>query len=276
MVCVSIERILAPNTSEQIRALAQRLNERLRQLSQTLGISLPIYVLFTKLDSITPFAEYVGRLSDEEVKLPIGTLLPTLSLNSGLYTEQAKVMIGARFDQIIYALADFRLAVLGRGGELQNLARAYEFPRDLRKVRTGIVSFLTEVARPSQIGVNPFLRGFFFAGMRAHLVEDIAEVGPAQAAAAVSASATRIFSLAAMHTEQAAPQPRRGGTRKIAQWVFLPHLFSKILLADKAALETSRASTRTSFLKLAAINGEHHHTHRTDADHNFVLQKSLA
>jgi type VI secretion system protein ImpL len=251
VVCVSIERILAPNTSEQIRALAQGLNERLRQLSQTLGISLPIYVLFTKLDNITPFAEYVGRLSDEEVKLPIGTLLSTLSTGSGLYTEQATAMIGARFDQLIYALAEFRMDVLSRGGELQNLARAYEFPRDLRKVRGGIVGFLAEVARPSQIGVNPFLRGFFFAGMRAHLIEDVLEVGPAQqqAAAPVNAGATRIFSLAAMQQEQAAPQPRRGGTRKVAQWVFLPHLFSKILLADKAALEISRASTRTSLLK---------------------------
>ncbi|MGA2850182.1 MAG: ImcF-related family protein [Terracidiphilus sp.] len=251
VVCVSIERILAPNTSEQIRALAQGLNERLRQLSQTLGISLPIYVLFTKLDNITPFAEYVGRLSDEEVKLPIGTLLSTLSSGSGLYTEQATSQIGARFDQLIYALAEFRMDVLSRGGELQNLARAYEFPRDLRKVRAGIVAFLAEVARPSQIGVNPFLRGFFFAGMRAHLIEDVLEVGPAQqqAAAPMNAGATRIFSLASMQQEQAAPQPRRGGTRKVAQWVFLPHLFSKILLADKAALEISRASTRTSLLK---------------------------
>ena len=251
VVCVSIERILAPNTSEQIRALAQGLNERLRQLSQTLGISLPIYVLFTKLDNITPFAEYVGRLTDEEVKLPIGTLLSTLSTGSGLYTEQATAMIGARFDQLLYALAEFRMDVLSRGGELQNLARAYEFPRDLRKVRAGVVSFLAEVARPSQIGVNPFLRGFFFAGMRAHIVEDVLEVGPAQqqAAAPVNAGATRIFSLAAMQQEQASPQPRRGGTRKVAQWVFLPHLFSKILLADKAALEISRASTRTSLLK---------------------------
>lgn len=254
VVCVSIERILAPNTSEQIRALAQSLNERLRQLSQTLGISLPIYVLFTKLDNITPFAEYVGRLSEEEVKLPIGTLLSSLSSGTGLYTEQATALIGTRFDQLLYALAEFRLDVLARGGELQNLARAYEFPRDLRKLRAGIVSFLAEVARPSQIGVNPFLRGFFFAGMRAHMVEDVLEVGPAQpqAAAPVNAGATRIFSLAAMQQEQA-PQPRRGGTRKVAQWVFLPHLFSKILLADKAALETSRASTRTSFLKRALL-----------------------
>ena len=84
VVCVSIERILAPNTSEQIRALAQTLNERLRQVSQTLGISLPVYVLFTKLDNVTPFAEYVSRLSDEEVKLPIGTLLSSLDSGTGI------------------------------------------------------------------------------------------------------------------------------------------------------------------------------------------------
>ena len=251
VVCVSIERILAPSTSEQIRALAQMLNERLRQLSQTLGISLPIYVLFTKLDRVTPFADYANRLSEEEVKLPIGSLLSSLSTGTGLYTEQASALIGARFDQLLYALAEFRLDILSRGGELQDLARAYEFPRDLRKLRNGIVAFLAEVARPSQIGVNPFLRGFFFAGMRAHIVEDVLEVGPAQqqAAAPVDAGATRIFSLAAQFQQPAAPQPRRGGTRKVPQWVFLPHLFSKILLADKSALETSRASTRTSFLK---------------------------
>jgi type VI secretion system protein ImpL len=257
VVCVSIERILAPNTAEQIRALAQTLNERLRQLSQTLGISLPIYVLFTKLDNIAPFAEYAGRLSEEEVKHPIGSLLSSLDPGSGLYTEQATALIGARLDQLLYALSEFRLEVLSRGGELQDLARAYEFPRDLRKLRTGIVSFLAEVARPSQIGVNPFLRGFFFAGMRAHLVEDVLDIGPSQTqqpSVPVNAGATRIFSVAAAQLQQTpAPQARRGGTRKVPQWVFLPHLFSQILLADKSALEASRASTRTSYLKRALL-----------------------
>jgi type VI secretion system protein ImpL len=253
VVCVSIERILAPNTSEQIRALAQTLNERLRQLSQTLGISLPIYVLFTKLDNVTPFAEYVSHLSEEEVKLPIGSLLSSLHTGSGLYTEQATALISSKFDQLLFALSEFRLDILSRGGELQELARAYEFPRDLRKLRAGIVSFLAEVARPSQIGVNPFLRGFFFAGMRAHLVEDVLDIGPAQpqvSTPSADAGATRIFSLASVQAPQApTPQPRRGGTRKVPQWVFLPHLFSKILLADKSALEASRSSTRTSYLK---------------------------
>jgi type VI secretion system protein ImpL len=253
VLCVSIERILAPHTAEQIRALAQMLNERLRQLSQTLGISLPVYVLFTKLDNIGPFAEYMGRLSEEEVKFPMGALLSSLGADSGLYSEQATAALAAHFDRLLYALGEFRLELLSRGGELQELARAYEFPRDLRKLRTGIVSFLMEVARPSQIGVNPFLRGFFFAGMRAHMVEDILDVGPAQQqpiAPAMDAGATRIFSLAGAQN-QPAPTPsfRRGGSRKVPQWVFLPHLFAKILLADKSALETSRSSTRTNILR---------------------------
>ena len=256
VVCVSVERILAPNTAEQIRALAQTLNERLRQLSQTLGISLPVYVLFTKLDTVTPFADYVSHLTEEEVKLPVGTLLSSVSSASGLYSEQATAQIGTRFDQLLFALSEFRLDILSRGGELQDLARGYEFPRDLRKLRAGIVSFLAEVARPSQIGVNPFLRGFFFAGMRAHMVEDILDIGPAQAqtpSAPANAGATRIFSLAGAQQQVPVPQSRRGGTRKVPQWVFLPHLFSNILLADKSALEASRASTRTSFLKRALL-----------------------
>src|ERR1019366_1662309 len=141
------------------------------------------------------------------------TLLSSLDTGSGLYTEQATTQLSARFDQLVYALSEFRLDILSRSGELQELARAYEFPRDLRKLRTGIVSFLAEVARPSQIGVNPFLRGFFFTGMRAHMVEDIVDVGPAriQPTAIPEAGATRVFSLAGLQAAQAPSPQRRGG-----------------------------------------------------------------
>jgi type VI secretion system protein ImpL len=90
--------------------------------------------------------------------------------------------------------------------------------------------------------------------MRAHLVEDILDVGKAQqqVSAPIYSGATNIFSIAAVQ-QQPTPQPSRGGTRKVAQWVFLPHLFSQILLADKSALETSRVSTRTSYLKRALL-----------------------
>jgi type VI secretion system protein ImpL len=257
LVCVSIERIMAPNTAENIRSLAQTINERLRQLSGALGASMAVYVLFTKLDTIGPFADYVAQLSQEEVRMPIGAVIAPLDTGSGLYTERAMALVGEHIDRLLFALSEFRLEVLSRGGELPNLAHAYEFPRDLGKLRAGMISFLTEVARPSQVGVNPFLRGFFFSGMRAQLVEDVVDLGPSQArmpsAIPIEAGATRIFSLAGAPATPQAPQPVRRGTRKMPQWVFLPHLFSTILLADRSALEASRASTRTSFLRSALL-----------------------
>jgi type VI secretion system protein ImpL len=251
VLCVSLERIMAPNTSEQIRTLAQRMNERLRQLSQTLGISLPVYVLFTKLDTIPPFADYAGSLTDDEAKAPLGSLLGRLDVGAGLYAERATTLIGTRFDEIAFSLAEFRMAVLSRGGHPEALARAYEFPRDLRKLRSGIVDFVVEAARPSQLGVNPYLRGFFFTGMRARIVEDVISVQPQAAQVPhMEAGATQVFSLSALQQQAPAPQqPVSGGSRKIAQWVFLPHLLSRLVLGDKTALESSRASTKVSGVK---------------------------
>ena len=255
ILCVSIERILAPSTSEQIRALAQTMNERLRQVSQALGISLPVYVLFTKLDTVPAFAEYAANLTQAEVATPVGSMLARLDTGAGLYAEQAATQISARFDEVAYLLSEFRLELLARGGEAAALAKSYEFPRDLRKLRAGIVDFLMEVARPSQIGVNPFLRGFFFSGMRAHIVEDVLSVGAQQSAPTPTfdAGATRVFSFAAAQ-QAAAPAPvRRSSAKKIAQWAFLPYLFSHLVLADKTALESSRASTKVSGVKRVLI-----------------------
>ena len=250
VLCVSMERILAPSTSEQIRSLAQTMNERLRQLSQTLGISLPVYVLFTKLDTVTAFAEYAANLTEAEVTTPLGSMLAQTEAGAGLYAERAAQQIGTRFDEVAYLLSEFRLELLARGGDPATLARSYEFPRDLRKLRAGIVDFLVEVARPSQLGVNPFLRGFFFSGMRAHIVEDVLSVA-AQASAPVArqdSGATQVFSFVA--AQRTAPAPVRGSsTRKVAQWVFLPYFFSRLVLTDKTALESSRASTRVSGVK---------------------------
>ncbi|MGB8261750.1 MAG: ImcF-related family protein, partial [Terracidiphilus sp.] len=262
VVCVSIERIMGPSTSEQIRQLAQTLNERLRELAQTMGISLPVYVLFTKMDTIVSFADYAAQLTQDEVKLPLGSLLAQVEAGSGLYADQAEAQVRGYFDRLIYTLSEFRLEVLSRGTDLKSLSRAYEFPRDLRKLRDGIVSFLVELGRPSQLGVNPFLRGFFFTGVRAHYVEDVVDIGaaqPVQQAGSEDPGATSIFSLGGRPAQPFQPPRQKvASTRKVPQWVFLSHLFARIFLADKSALEASRASLRTNILQrvlLAAASG---------------------
>ena len=47
------------------------------------------------------------------------------------------------------------------------------FPRELRKLRNNLASYLVELARPSHLNANPYLRGFYFTGVRAHMVEQM-------------------------------------------------------------------------------------------------------
>jgi type VI secretion system protein ImpL len=254
VVCVSAERVPGPSEAgydaSQIRASAQTLNERIRQISQTLGISVPVYVLFTKLDTLPHFADYVSRLSADEVKVPLGSVVAQVEAGSGLYAERAAALVSARLDELTYALSEFRLEVLSRGGELKMLASAYEFPRDLQKRRATLVDFLVELTRPSQLGINPFLRGFFFSGMRALIVEEaVAAPVQRQASTPIPSGATSVFSIGGAQLQQPQPQAVRTGSRKVPQWAFLPHLFSTLLLSDKSALEASRASTSVNLLK---------------------------
>lgn len=252
ILCISVERLTQAGTPEALRALGQVFAERLRTLSQTLGISLPVYVLFTKLDTIPSFADYAVNLTDDEVRDPLGSLLAQSDVAVGLYAERATAQAAERFDELCYSLSEFRMEVLSRGGQPENLARAYEFPRELRKLRSSVVDLLVEIGRPSQLGVNPFLRGFFFSGMRARIVED-APAQPAYAAPVADAGATRVFSFNTPAAQpMQAPAPQRA-SRRVPQWVFLPRLFPSVVLADRAALDTSRASTKVNVVKRILI-----------------------
>ncbi len=52
------------------------------------------------------------------------------------------------------------------------LPAAYEFPREFGKIRPAAVQFLVDLCRPSQLTVGPFLRGFYFTGVRPVLINE--------------------------------------------------------------------------------------------------------
>ncbi|SEG46139.1 type VI secretion system protein ImpL [Bryocella elongata] len=253
LLCVSLEHLAPGQSPDAARVLGQKLRESLRKVSQTLGISLPVYVLFTKLDTVGSFADYATNLTEEEVRQPLGAMLARVDADAGLYGERAAAQTTSRFDELVYSLGEFRLEVLGRGSAPEQTAKAYEFPRELRKLRGPIVDFLVEVGRPSQLGVNPFLRGFYFSGVRPRVIEDSGPVSQAAApAAAVDPGATRVFSFNAAQIP-AIPTPVQRVTRRVPQWVFLPHLLPRVILSDRTALDTSRASTKVNVVKRVLI-----------------------
>jgi len=256
IVCFDCETFLQPGASETAVSAARRLSVRLQEVSQLLGISFPVYVLFTKLDRISFFTEFVRGMSKDEASEVLGATLPLHSLSAGVYADEETKRLTKAFDEIFYSLADRRILLLPREHEGEKLPAIYEFPRELRKLRTLLVQFLVDLARPSHLGTNPFLRGFYFTGVRPVVVADVvaARAAPAEAAEAeFDGGATQIFRGGGSQLQAAPVAVRTGGSRRMPQWVFLSTLFNDVLVKDRVALATSGSSSRVNLLRRVGL-----------------------
>ncbi|MBV8808381.1 MAG: hypothetical protein JO033_06865 [Acidobacteriaceae bacterium] len=238
--------ILQAGGAEAMAAKARHFHTILGELSQELGSSFPVYVLFTKADQIPYFRDYVETFTEGEASEIFGATLPILpDSGRGVYAEQQTRRITDAFQTLYYSLCDARPTFLGREHDAAKLPNIYEFAREFSKLRPLLVQFLLDLCRPSQLGTSPFLRGFYFTGVRPVTVADLM---PAAQVAAVEEEtfdpgATRIFgkrsAAGRMHADV-----REAGSRKIPQWVFLPHLFSTIILADRSATTITQRNVK--------------------------------
>lgn len=255
LVCIDCESFMAAGAAEALAATSDRLRTRLRDISQLLGISLPVYVLLTRTDRLQFFQDYVRNLSNDEASLVLGTTLPMVSHATGVYAERETARLSAAFDTLFHSLANKRLPFLSRELDKTKLPTIYEFPREFGKLRALLVRLLVDICRPSQLRAGPFLRGFYFTGVRPIV---ISTPGPALAqeappprsygASEEDVGATKMFDMRKAKA-QALQQPAAsegGESRRIPQWVFLPHLFNNVLLGDAPALSASVTSTQTS------------------------------
>jgi type VI secretion system protein ImpL len=249
VVCVSSELFLGTTAADAALASARSTNQMLRNLAQQLGTEVPVYVILTKLDRIPYFTEYVRNLGNDETTQPLGIAFPRQNVSSGLYAEKAMTEVVGSLDRIFFSLAEFRSSLLTRETDQRNVDPVYEFPRELRKLRNNLASYLVEVARPSQLNANPYLRGFYAIGVRATIVETMVASAAAQPQSQPAGSgATRMFSVQDMQAAQQAQTPQTV-QRKQAQWCFLPRLFPDQILGDRSALAGTSNSQRTHLFR---------------------------
>ena len=279
LVCLDCDD-LKPGTADTLAARVRTLHARLAELSQGLGISLPVYVLFNKLDRLPFFAEYFYNLTNEEAAETLGATLPLQPpYNVGVYADQESKRLTAAFDELFYSLSDKRLEYLPRESAAEKLPAVYEFPREFRKTRNLVVQSLVDLCRPSQLTVSPFLRGFYFAGRRTVQVEGVSSLPSELAHSGTEAAespigATRVFDVRQLQRttgERPADVPvgathvfdigrltaektlvgsgfaQVTKTREVQQWIFLSRFFGDVLLRDRAALGTSGTSTKVNF-----------------------------
>ena len=254
IVCFACDEFLKPGAAETVAASARKVRARLGEISQKLGIKLPVYVLFTRADRLPFFTDYVRSLSPAEPQQTLGATLPIDSDTSGAWAERESMRLNRAFGRMVHALSLRRLDVLSRETQDEVRAGAYEFPRELSKISNLAVQFLIDVARPSQLGVNPFLRGFYFTGVRPVIRYDAAVEAPRPAAgpAGLAAGATSVFDPRALQAAMAPAAARTGG-RKVPEWVFLHRLFREVILSDEAVFKVTSGGTRVDLLRRGLI-----------------------
>jgi type VI secretion system protein ImpL len=255
IVCVDSEKLVREAALDKIVAQARKLRARLEELSYHMGVSLPVYVLFNRSDRIPYFEEFAGTFNNEETSQVLGSTLPLVgSTSSGVYAEQETKRLTAAFQAIFFTLAECRPGLLTRERNSDRQAGVYEFPREFGKLSKPLVQFLVDLCRPGHLRTGPFLRGFYFVGQR--IVTVSASAGqtmlgqrPAQRApGGFNPDATSLISAqdTSTKTSWATGTSLEGASesRRSVQRVFLSHVFSHVLLQDRAALGASGKSTR--------------------------------
>lgn len=251
VVCFPCGKLRSAGASDAVPAAAREIRDRLRELAQGLGIQLPVYVLFTRADELPYFREFAENLTDSEAHQVLGATVPVAGRDrSAAYADRESRRLTREFDGIFHSLSLWRPELLRRETDDEVRAGIYEFPRELRKVRDPAVRFLVELCRPSQLGITPFLRGFYFTGVRPVVRESA--TGRAKPSPSLggdqAVGATMAFDPS--QARPAAPEPQESGTRRrVPQWVFLRRLFRRLFLGDRVARAVTGGGRRVSVLR---------------------------
>ncbi len=255
VVCVDCEKLVREAALDKIVAQARKLRARLEELSYHMGVSLPVYVLFNRSDRIPYFEEFAGTFSNEETSQVLGSTLPLMgATSSGVYAEQETKRLTAAFQAIFFTLAECRPGLLNRERNSDRQAGVYEFPREFGKLSKPLVQFLVDLCRPGHLRTGPFLRGFYFVGQRVITVSASAgqtmlgQRAAQRAPGGFNPDATSLISAqdpgAKTSWSTGTSLEGAGEARRSVQRVFLSHVFSHVLLQDRAALGASGTSTR--------------------------------
>jgi type VI secretion system protein ImpL len=259
VVCVDSEKFVKASTPDEVIGSARGIRARLEQISSELGISLPVYVIFTRTDRIPFFEDYFRSLSSEDTTQVLGATLPVLgTASTGVYQEQESKRLSNVLNSIFQSLSDCRPGMLFREQSSERLPGIYEFPREIQKRIPLVTQFLVDLCRPSQLSSSPFLRGFYFTGVR--LVEAAPLMGATviQANTGFDAQKTKFSGDATsiMRSDEAPQAPAWQGhtlqmgasapAQKTSQWLFLSHIFSHVILEDRTALGVSGSSSKSA------------------------------
>jgi len=244
---------------QRTAAFARTLSDRLQMVGSIFRREFPVYVVFSKSDGVQYFPEFFAHLSDPEARRVLGATLPFAKLRNetaDIYSDREGKRLSEFFNRLYMSLAEKRLIFLARETENAKKSTAYEFPRELKKLRGEMVQFLLDIFRPSLLHPGPRLRGFYLSGQRwvARNVAPVAD-GSMTNFTVIQGKRSDATVFFGGRTGQPSPVVPAASGGAIARWMFLTDLFHNIILKDRAGLAAPRLQTRDQEYRIYAFAG---------------------
>jgi type VI secretion system protein ImpL len=255
--CDSQEFTGAASDPQRLERSVRNWQERLRAVAEVFGVGFPVYLAISKCDKIPFFGDFFRRLSESEANQVLGYTLPAVTdrSSSEVFAEAEAKRLTASFRTLYHALAQRRVTHLAMEPNPALRPGIYEFPRELKRIRSPLVQFLTDVFRPNTLGPAPVLRGYYLLGTRETeaALNDPAATRVDFAGLADSLETTRLFDGGATQLFQPGAHKSAGPGRFVPRWIFVTDLFHRVVLPDRLARPVVATNDRMERYRALAL-----------------------
>jgi hypothetical protein len=215
IVVVNVAELLQGGKSA-IEEQATMLRDRIEDIVSNLGITFPVYLLFTKSDLIYGFPEFFNNLDDSGRAQVWGA---TLRQDQ---QENLEDIFKEECDKLYQTLIEKQMIRLGDRPEGRNAV--YAFPLEFNQSYQKMVSFVSTLF-PSRSKERPLFRGFYFTS-GTH-----GEGSPVE------------FVLQKVAGASASPEPSAASSGDTKGY-FIKDLFHKVIFPDRGLYKPTTAAER--------------------------------
>lgn len=157
IIAVSIAEITG-NRPEFTIDLAKKLRERVQELTESLEVLAPIYVVVTKMDLVAGFQNFFNSLDDHERHQVWGATLP--------FDATGKTNIinafDHHFDELSEGLREMSLAQLSLNRDAATASGALTLPMEFSELKSTLRTFISTLFEDNPFQFRPVFRGFYF------------------------------------------------------------------------------------------------------------------
>ncbi len=156
IVAISLADIAAAPREERL-AHARSIRKRVKEITERLGLRLPVYALLTKADLLAGFTEFFDDLDAERRGQVWGTTFAADADRQGGPVAR----FAPEFALLVKQLEDRMLDRLAAERSPERRAMIVGFPTQVASLEAPLTEFLTEAFGGSTLDPAPFLRGVY-------------------------------------------------------------------------------------------------------------------